>query len=356
MAAGKNTQRKQILEFLDKLQPQFAKPLREGIDNIKSGVDLTQLSGWLATGRYSQAINFITKELVHSEMFALADTIDTAFQVGGKLAASFANAQGVSVRFNIVNPKTAEVLQSYKADLIKGISEDARNSIVQAVNFGLKNGFNPMKTARLMRDSIGLAPNQVQFALNYREELQRLKDPEYLARLAARPDVIPEANARELTSSASDRAVRNAINDNSPLTDSKIDDLVSDYTDNMIDYRSEMIARTESTRIMNESSKSMYDQAIADGDVGEEQVKRYWMYTHDNKTRDAHVGIPEINPDGVGQNEAFDSELGPIMYPGDPDADPGNTINCRCSIYTEVVPKAFDNPFSQEIQDLTDGE
>lgn len=58
-------------------------------------------------------------------------------------------------------------------------------------------------------------------------------------------------------------------------------------------------------------------------------VKKKWMATLDSRTRDAHADL-----DGQIQNvdDPFESELGDIMYPGDPTADPGNVYNCRCTL------------------------
>ena len=66
------------------------------------------------------------------------------------------------------------------------------------------------------------------------------------------------------------------------------------------------------------------------------KVKKKWLATNDDRTRDTHADldgqIREID-------EPFDSDLGEIMYPGDPSADPANVYNCRCTmvyIYPEL--------------------
>lgn len=58
-------------------------------------------------------------------------------------------------------------------------------------------------------------------------------------------------------------------------------------------------------------------------------VMKRWMCTLDNRTREAHGAL-----DGqtVPRDEPFQSLLGPIMYPGDPSADPANVYNCRCTL------------------------
>lgn len=66
------------------------------------------------------------------------------------------------------------------------------------------------------------------------------------------------------------------------------------------------------------------------------KVKKKWLATNDDRTRDAHADL-----DGQIRevDEPFESELGDIMYPGDPSADPANVYNCRCTmvyIYPEL--------------------
>lgn len=62
-------------------------------------------------------------------------------------------------------------------------------------------------------------------------------------------------------------------------------------------------------------------------------VKKRWLATLDDKTRDAHAALDGQEAE---IDEPFESLLGPIMYPGDPDAAPANVYNCRCTL--EEVP------------------
>ena len=87
------------------------------------------------------------------------------------------------------------------------------------------------------------------------------------------------------------------------------------------------------------------------------KVQKKWLATLDNRTRDAHAML-----DGQVQDvdKPFQSELGPIMFPGDPSADPGNVYNCRCAlqwIYPEYMPQGEvqrrDNINGELIKDMT---
>lgn len=58
-------------------------------------------------------------------------------------------------------------------------------------------------------------------------------------------------------------------------------------------------------------------------------VKKRWMATLDNRTRDAHG---ELDGKSVGVDDYFENSIGKILFPGDPAADPGNVYNCRCTL------------------------
>ena len=86
------------------------------------------------------------------------------------------------------------------------------------------------------------------------------------------------------------------------------------------------------------------------------RVKKRWMATFDARTRDAHGAL-----DGQAQeiDQPFHSELGDIMFPGDPTAAPANVYNCRCTL-TYVYPDygfgsvaRRDNVTGEDVGDMT---
>ena len=87
------------------------------------------------------------------------------------------------------------------------------------------------------------------------------------------------------------------------------------------DYRAMRIARTEVVGASNEGS------FMGAGSTGIKTIKT-WIATFDGNTRDDHAAIHNTS---VGYTDKFtvgDSEL---TYPGDPDGEPGQVINCRCA-------------------------
>ena len=88
-------------------------------------------------------------------------------------------------------------------------------------------------------------------------------------------------------------------------------------------------ARTAVTSAQNKGRVDAMRQAVDDGVIMEKE----WIATKDERTREAHAELDRVS---IPIDEPFVNSIGEIMYPGDPDADPSNTYNCRCTI-AEVV-------------------
>ena len=89
-------------------------------------------------------------------------------------------------------------------------------------------------------------------------------------------------------------------------------------------------ARTSVTSAECKGRQDSYIRATNDGII----LNREWIATYDGRTRHSHRlldgQIAEVD-------KPFKSELGDIMYPGYPEADPANIYNCRCTIVAKVI-------------------
>ena len=88
-------------------------------------------------------------------------------------------------------------------------------------------------------------------------------------------------------------------------------------------------ARTTVTSAENKGRQDSYERAEKDGIM----LKREWVSTNDGRTRHAHI---LLNGQIAEVEKPFHSELGDIMYPGDPYARPANVYNCRCTMVASV--------------------
>lgn len=89
-------------------------------------------------------------------------------------------------------------------------------------------------------------------------------------------------------------------------------------------------ARTMTTGAECKGRMDSYRKASADGVI----MKKVWVSNDSERTRDWHAELSGVEVD---IDEPFENEYGEIMYPGDPDAEPANVYNCRCSIKTHIL-------------------
>ena len=163
-------------------------------------------------------------------------------------------------------------------------------------------------------------------------------DNSSLARLVRdKPELLPRKTVNGRKDKAWNQGViANAVA-NAILQGESIDNLarrIAHDTANTDMKAATRYARTAMTGAQNAGRIERMTQAK---DLGI-QVRKQWMATLDGNTRDAHRQL-----DGQEQDvdKPFQSELGDIMFPGDPTAAPGNVYNCRCTL-GHIYPK-FDN-------------
>jgi hypothetical protein len=301
---------------------QIRRAFLEAVKKIEDRIDVRHLTELLRAGRVQVAVDYVNLQLQEAGFRQLANTVSNALLVSG-LAAAEALTRGVPTEieftFGLTNPKTIEYLRTAEANLIREATRQTQAAVMTVIRDGVTAGRNPLDVARDIKQFIGLTDRQTQAVLNYRRALET-RDSAALQRM--------------LRDRRFDPTVRAAIANDTPLKPAQIDKMVERYRQRYLKYRAETIARTEAIRAVNKGNQLLWQQAVDDGKVEVGKIRRKWIYTHDLKTRHAHRTIPGLNPDGVGLNEPFQSALGPIKFPGDPDASAANTINCRCTVVT----------------------
>lgn len=212
--------------------------------------------------------------------------------------------------FDRFDPATQSRLRDVIDGLVGDLSDDARNTINSVVISGLRNGDTAADIAANVRDTITLNPTQAEHVASYRRQLE---------------DLDPAALKRALRDSDHDDAIQDAIDGGEFLSDDLMDAAVDSYLDNYLDHRARTISRTESLRAANAGLREGYKQANEQGAIPEAAVTRQWLIELDEATCPICLSIVDLNPDGVGLNESFQSVDGPV---DDPPIHP----NCRCTI------------------------
>lgn len=90
-------------------------------------------------------------------------------------------------------------------------------------------------------------------------------------------------------------------------------------------------ARTMMTSAENLGRMESYEQMQEDGVI----LKKVWLATPDERTRQSHLELDGVELD---IDEPFETINGnQLMYPADPDGEPEEVFNCRCTLVTHVI-------------------
>jgi hypothetical protein len=126
-----------------------------------------------------------------------------------------------------------------------------------------------------------------------------------------------------------DGQLQRAMQQGKPLTPAQIDKMVEAYARKYLKYRSETIARTEALRTTNFGVQDAWRQAIASGTVPEENIRRQWVLSRDERLCSLCAPVPRMNPKlGVAFGQPFATPKGAQMLP------PLHP-NCRCTIWVQ---------------------
>ena len=186
------------------------------------------------------------------------------------------------------------------------------------------SGAGPIQVARAIRDSIGLTERQRQAVANYRRGLE-MGDTAVLN--------------RDLRDRRFDASVQRMLDDDEPLGAERISRMVAQYRNRYLQYRAEVIARTETLRVANQAQVEALTQVLEQVELPAGAVLRTWRATQDARTRDTHAAMDGQEVRGL--TEAFESPSGArLMFPGDTSlgADASEVIQCRCVVTNEVDP------------------
>jgi SPP1 gp7 family putative phage head morphogenesis protein len=103
--------------------------------------------------------------------------------------------------------------------------------------------------------------------------------------------------------------------------------LVRDQIPAFSRQRAALIARTETHGAANFGAQEAAKETGL-------QLRKEWVAASDERTRESHV---EADGQIVGMDEPFIIGGVALMYPGDPDGPPEETINCRCAVAHVVI-------------------
>ncbi len=313
-------------QIADSFEPKIRNALLAAFAELKDSISIGKLTTAIESFGIAGGYQFLSDMQIEGVISKhLVDNLNNAIVESGRFTIGIipnAAKTDAPFRYNILLPITANEITRYELNLIQGIGANTREAIRNALQADSIAGTNPITTARRFRATLGLTSKQELAVRNYRNNLENLNR---------------DSLNRNLRDKRFDRSVLTAIETDTPLTKTQINRFTERYRQRSIKYRSEVIARTESLRAVSLGEYTSLQQAVNEGFIDRDKVKRFWVFTKDGKTRNAHRLIPQLNPDGVFIDQPFTTPLGPLRFPRDPSGSASNTIQCRCRVVYKLI-------------------
>jgi len=276
-------------------------------------INLVQLESAIASGNL-QAMEAVVNAHAMQQVLekAMRDPIMQATRAGGLASQAALKAYGIEADFNAVHPNVILYARNRAAALVTSVPEDVRDTIRLVTALGAAGRATVVEQAKMIREVVGLPRNWALAPLRFSDELHAAALRGSIGTLGRR------------LSGADMVKVRGAI-EGGTADSAFIQEISATYTQRLINLRAETIARTESLAAANYGVHESWIQAVDDGSLPQE-VKRVWIVTPDDRLCPICIEIPDMNPDGVGVEEQFDTPEGPVDDP------PAPHPNCRCSV------------------------
>lgn len=333
----------EIERLAEKLEPQLAKAILDGLKAMGDAVDLDAVVAALQTGDVSKVMAALNIDAA-STFVGLSPAIQSGVYAAGAATAATIRLTGTQFVFNQLNPRLITWLQTYNLGLIREITDKTKEAVRGVLIEGMKAGENPRAVARDIKGVVGLTDRQAKAVMNFRKELETFHERRTgggynlgskIDRVNGfqvfRPDEdgspMDGITERRLRDFRFDGQLKAAMESGKPLTEAQIDKMVEAYERKFLAFRARTIARTEALRTTNMGVQDAWRQAIEEQKVQEPQVRRQWIVARDERLCEVCSPIPSMNPKrGVKFGQPFATPKGPWTLP------PIHP-NCRCTVF-----------------------
>lgn len=293
------------------MEPRARREFLKAIEELKRESNYADLKRALENRDYYGVETALGVGLLPERLSVLRDTILDGVQEAGRAeAAKLSRQVGITLRFDLTNPRSIEFIRQHGAELVREMSWDMRAAIQRVIQRGFEEGVAPPTMARQLRGvsrdgrmvggRLGLTTRQAEIVANYEAALR-------------------QAIAGDISFAELNRAYTlNPVRGPGGLIEGRIQSAVRQYEERMVRMRADAIARTETLRAANVGQHELWKQAQETGAIAMNQ-EREWLTAEDEGV--CPVCEP-LNGERVLINQAFSSG----------DEEPPAHPSCRCTV------------------------
>ena len=322
--------RRQFEAIAERYQPEMRNAFLAAVADIANRAELGQIIARLERWDIQGAI--AAMHIDPAAYRALETSIQSAFGAGGNATVSgmpmLRDPSGgvVVLRFDMRAPRAEQYILEHSAQLVTRIVDDQRRAVSVALQQGLIDGRNPRSVAldivgRVARGSNSRAGGVIGLTAQQAGAVDKARSALISGDVAGMRAYLNLGRRDKRFDSTVARAIRDGV----PVSADMVARITGRYSDRLLALRGETIARTETLAALARSKEEAFRQAVDTGAVQSTQVKKRWIATKDNRTRDSHAAV---DGEVVGFEGVFSNGL---AYPHEEGAPAEETINCRCT-------------------------
>lgn len=302
----------EIERLLGRIETKLQRAWRTMVRSVKDENSIHEMAQRIAAGDTQSLLRGVAEA---AEKFAL--DVNGGYVAAGQKAARWLDGEvssSIAVRFDFTSEEAVGWMTEHLDGFVSGMVEGQQATVERVITRGRARGLSDLDIAAEVRDSIGLAPYQVDHVETYRAALEA---GDY-----------SNAVDRQLADGRYETAIRRAEEEGTHFAPKRIEAMVDSYRANWVEFRGEVVALAEAEAAMGAGMDELLRQAIEAGDVDPSLIVRTWVTRHDARVRTSHrlmngqqrpFGVPFISGNG---NE--------LMYPGDENGPSDDVCGCRC--------------------------
>jgi hypothetical protein len=323
--------------ILEAIEKGLAKEFAVTIEDLRKHANISELTAAVKARDVDRAMAAL--DIDPAAYGPVQEELRKAFIIGGVGAVDEfpkpPEAPRMVIRFNVRNTRAETFLAQKSSELVQQIIDEQRDAIKVLLEAGLAHGDGAKRTAldiigridkatgRREGGVIGMTKQQGKWLVNARDELESGNYDSFLN--------------RALRDKRFDKKLIRLLAKEGRLTKSEIDNILLKYSNKILGFRGQMIARTEGIEALNSGRLEGLRQSMEKAGVSEREVKRTWDSSGDSRTREDHRIMDGQEVEGSdGIFRAPDGSR--LRYPGDKSlgASAAQTILCRCFVKVEV--------------------
>lgn len=227
---------------LSKLSKQMSKAVQmdifHGLKTFRKKVSAESMMEAFKTGSYGHVLQFIPWEDLPKALSKVLGGLDKTWNQSAEFSKEHLPApMRKDLRFDTSNPFLKRFIDQRTGALIFDVQKNTQEIVQRAVQRSFTQALSPRRVAEQIRDSIGLDPRREQALANY----------------------------------------QNGLYAKGEQTETRIDELVNQYGERLLDQRAMTIARTETRMATNQGQLSVWQQAANQGLIDGKKAGKTWI-------------------------------------------------------------------------------